>query len=136
MPGVPSHWIKAVARDLAAHRGESLVIVGSRQPPAVHALAHAINSALQNAGRTVTYVAPFDPEQEDSFDDITALSREMAAGHVQTLLVLGGNPVYDAPADVGFKQALAKVPLSIALTSRADETGSGCTWHIPRAHEL
>ncbi len=136
MQGVPQHWIKAVAKELASHRGESLVVVGSRQPPAVHALAHAINSALQNAGRTVTYVAPVDPQQSDPFEDIKALAGEMVAGHVQTLIVLGGNPVYDAPADLGFKQALAKVPLSICATSRLDETGEACTWHVPRAHEL
>ena len=136
LAGVPAEWIKAVAKDLAAHKGASLVVVGSRQPAAVHALACAINFALGNAGRTVSYVAPLDAEQPDGFDDIKSLTAAMTAGQVQTLVILGGNPVYDAPADVKFKNALAKVSTSICASGYLDETSELCTWHVPRAHEL
>jgi len=136
LASVPKPWILAVAKDLAEHKGASLVIAGSRQPPAVHALAAALNSALGNLGRTVFYVSPLDAEEPDHFTDIAALARDMAAGKVQTLLVLGGNPVLDAPADVQFKDALAKVPLSICLSGWRHETGELCTWHLPQAHAL
>jgi molybdopterin-containing oxidoreductase family iron-sulfur binding subunit len=136
LEGVPAQWLKAVAKDLVSHRGESLVIVGSRQPAAVHALAHAINSALGNTGRTVNFTAPVDVDESDQFADIAALAHDMAGGQVQALLILGGNPVYDAPADLHFKDALAKVPLSICSSSHLHETGMLCTWQVPRAHEL
>jgi molybdopterin-containing oxidoreductase family iron-sulfur binding subunit len=136
LAGVPTAWIEAVAQDLAAHRGASLLIAGSRQPAAVHALVHALNAALGNLGKTVAPVSPLDAEQPDPFADIAALVRDMAAGSVQTLVILGGNPVLDAPADVQFKEALARVPLSICLSGHRHETGELCTWHVPQAHAL
>jgi Fe-S-cluster-containing dehydrogenase component/anaerobic selenocysteine-containing dehydrogenase len=136
LASVAKPWTLAVAKDLAVHKGASLVIAGSRQPPAVHALVAAMNSALGNVGKAVTYVTPVDAEEPDHFSDIAALARDMAAGKVQTLLVLGGNPVLDAPADVQFEKALAQVPLSICSSGHRHETGERCTWHVPRAHEL
>jgi molybdopterin-containing oxidoreductase family iron-sulfur binding subunit len=135
LAGVPAHWLNAVARDLVAHKGESLVVVGSGQPAAVHALAQTINIALGNAGKTVGYITPIDDEPEQ-FGDIASLAQAMAAGQVQTLVILGGNPVYDAPADTKFKAALAKVPTSLCVSTHRDETAAACTWHIPRAHAL
>ena len=57
-------------------------------------------------------------------------------GTVQTLVVLGGNPVFDAPADLDFAAAMAKVPHSIVLGHSVDETSSKAEWHVPRAHYL
>ncbi|MEY4545842.1 MAG: hypothetical protein RL685_2037 [Pseudomonadota bacterium] len=136
LTAVARPWLEAVAKDLAAHRGGSLVIAGSRQPAAVHALAAAMNSALGNAGKTVVYATPVDAEEPHHFTDIAALARDMAGGKVQTLLLLGGNPALDAPADVQFKRALAQVPLSIGLSGHRHETGELCTWHVPQAHAL
>jgi Fe-S-cluster-containing dehydrogenase component len=60
----------------------------------------------------------------------------MNGGTVQTLVILGGNPVFDAPADLDFTSAMAKVPHAIALGHAVDETSSKAEWHIPRAHYL
>jgi molybdopterin-containing oxidoreductase family iron-sulfur binding subunit len=136
VPGVPEQWIKIVAQDLLATRGSSLIVVGARQPAAVHALAAAVNRGLGNAGKTVTYAKPLDGADTDPFEDIKGLSADLASGSVSTLIVLGGNPAYDAPADVGFAAAMAKAQNSIALTDKIDETSSRATWHIPLAHEL
>jgi molybdopterin-containing oxidoreductase family iron-sulfur binding subunit len=51
-------FIAAVVKDLQAHKGAAVVIPGDNQPPAVHALAHAINGALGAAGNTVIYTEP------------------------------------------------------------------------------
>jgi MoCo/4Fe-4S cofactor protein with predicted Tat translocation signal len=134
--GVPAKWIEAVAADLVAHRGASALVVGSRQPPTVHALAHAINQALGNAGQTVQYVAPADRDEVDHGADIAALAEAMGGGQVQALVILGANPVYDAPGDLAFGEKLARVPNSFLLSSHRDETAERSTWHIPRAHEL
>ena len=129
-------WIAAVAKDLQAHRGASVVIAGDTQPPAVHALAHAINQALGNAGRTVLYAEPVEAEPSDQVQGVRDLVGDMNAGSVDILVIVGGNPVYTAPADLNFADALAKVPLRIHLSPGVDETSALCHWHIPEAHFL
>ncbi len=67
---------------------------------------------------------------------MASLVSAMKGGTVQTLVVLGGNPVFDAPADLDFASAMAKVPNSIALGHTVDETSAKAKWHVPRAHYL
>ncbi len=129
-------WIAAVARDLKSHAGACLVIAGDTQPPAVHALAHAINHALGNAGRTLVHVEPVEAAPVDHATSLRELTSDMEAGHVSCLLVLGANPAYHAPADVGFAAALEKVALRMHLGMYNDETAAHCHWHVPEAHPL
>ena len=134
--GIPAPWLKVVAKELVTNRGQSLIVVGQRQPPAVHALAASLNRALGNVDRTVAYAVPVDTLEGDGYAAITALSKQMASGVIDTLIMLGGNPAYDAPADLKFAEALKKVPTSIHFSAYFDETASLCTWQVPRAHEL
>ena len=128
--------IAAIARDLQAHKGTSLVIAGANQPPRVHALAHAMNQALGNAGKTVTYTEPIEGNPVDQQDSLKELVADMNAGKVDALIILGGNPVYSAPADLDFSSAMKKVPFRAYLGLFSDETAVQCTWHIPEAHYL
>jgi molybdopterin-containing oxidoreductase family iron-sulfur binding subunit len=132
--GLPPKWLSGVAKDLAANRGRALVVVGSRQPPTLHALAHAINAALGAPGASLFHAPVADPEELDAVTDLKALTDAMAAGQVEALVILGGNPVYDAPADLAFADKLAKVPLSVHSSLFVDETSEKCSWHLPRAH--
>ncbi len=132
----PGNWVRAVAADLAAHRGSSLVIAGEHQPASVHALAHAINATLGNAGRTVVYTQPLEAEPADGVASIKELAADMKAGKVATLLMLGGNPVYDAPVDLDFAGALGQVLRRVHLSLYEDETSRLCHWHVPEAHPL
>ncbi len=134
LEGVPNEWVSAVATDLAQHRGRAVVCVGSGQPPHVHALAHAINAALGSVGAVVQHYPPADPAEPEPLSSLRELTEAMREGQVDTLFVLGGNPVYDAPADLGFGEALERVQTSVALSFLLDETASRCTWHLPRAH--
>jgi molybdopterin-containing oxidoreductase family iron-sulfur binding subunit len=134
--GVPEKWIKAVAADLVKNRAKSVVLVGARQPARVHALAHAINAGLGNAGHTVRYYAPADATERDPVADIKALAAEIEQGKVATLLILGGNPAYDAPSDLKFADRIRSVGTTIHVSSHVDETSSLCNWHLPLAHEL
>jgi len=127
-------WAEAVARDLMAHRGESLVIVGEAQPPAVHAIAHAINAALGNIGKTVVFTAPPEAKPTLCTEDIRRLAKEMEQGQVEVLIMLGTNPAYDAPADLNFAELLPKVPFSVHLSGYTDETSALCVWHVPESH--
>jgi MoCo/4Fe-4S cofactor protein with predicted Tat translocation signal len=131
---VPDQWLKAVARDLQSHRGSSLVVAGASQPAAVHALAHAMNAALGNAGQTVVYTDPIELSPEN--DSLPELAKEIEAGQVSTLFILGSNPVFTAPADLQFAQQLLKVPLRIHCGLYDDETAELCHWHVPQAHFL
>ncbi|MCG8557493.1 MAG: 4Fe-4S dicluster domain-containing protein [Proteobacteria bacterium] len=134
--GIPAEWIRQVAAELASHRGRSLIVAGSGQPPAVHALVHVLNASLSNVGQTVRYFPVTDAAEPEQFADLAALTSDMAAGAVKTLFILGGNPCYDAPADLEFAGKLAKVPASAHLCGWRNETSMRCTWHMPRTHEL
>jgi len=131
-------WIAALVRDLEAHRGKSLVVAGQTQPGEVHALAHRINHALGNVGKTVEFLPRVDAGPVDQAGSLRELVRDMEAGAVHTLIILGGNPAYDAPADLDFERLLAsdKTKLRIHLGLYADETARLCHWHIPEAHCL
>lgn len=133
--GVDPRWIDALAKDLLANRGKGLIVAGERQPPAVHAAVCALNTSLGNTGRTVSYYETKDTALP-SVSSLVSLVSAMQAGTVQTLVVLGGNPVFDAPVDLDFASAMATVPHSIALGHMVDETSSRAEWHIPRAHYL
>ena len=127
-------WIKAVAADLSAHRGKSAVIAGDSAAPAVHVLAHAINELLGNVGTSVLHTQPVLAEPTDQVADLENLVAEMRAGRVDTLLILGANPVYDAPAELRFAEALEKVRFRVHLALDEDETSDYCQWHLPAAH--
>jgi MoCo/4Fe-4S cofactor protein with predicted Tat translocation signal len=129
-------WGAAIAADLQASKGKSAVVAGDYQPAAVHALARAMNEALGNVGTTVTYGAPLTASPADGAESIRALVEDMRAGKVDTLVVLGGNPVFTAPADLNFLEAFSKVQNRIHLGLYHDETADHCHWHIPEAHYL
>jgi molybdopterin-containing oxidoreductase family iron-sulfur binding subunit len=134
--GARGKFIAAVAKDLQAHRGRSLVIAGDGQPPAVHALAHAMNQTLGNVGQTVIYTQCAEAEPVVQIDSLKDLVADLNGGKVDLLIVLGGNPVYTAPADLDFADALGKAQLRVHLSLHEDETSALCHWQIPEAHFL
>ncbi len=142
----PEKWIKAVAKDLAEKAGRSIVIVGYRQPAWVHALAHAVNDALganlheeknKNGKATKAALVEFrSPPPEVLEKGIAELTVDMAAGKVNALLIIGGNPVFNVPADIAFKKELQKVGTKIRLGMFFDQTSEQCDWHLPLCHSL
>ena len=126
---------KAIA-DLHANAGTSVVIAGDDQPPVVHAIAHAINTQLGNIGTTVLVTDPIEVAPVNQLASLTELVRDMNAGRVQALIILGGNPVFEAPADLPFNRALDKVPFRAHHSLYYDETSLRCHWHIPDTHFL
>jgi MoCo/4Fe-4S cofactor protein with predicted Tat translocation signal len=127
-----------IIQDLLAHRGSSVVIAGDHQPPAVHAFAHAANQVLGNVGRTVFYTDPVDVNPINQAASLKDLVGDMRSGKVDMLVILGGNPAYDAPADFQFTELLKsdKVQLRVHLSIHDNETAELCHWHINEAHEL
>jgi len=134
--GGGDEFIPALAADLMAHHGTGVILVGPGQAPEVHALAAVLNQGLGATGSTLRYTQVPDPDRAGHFEGITALTARMKAGEVETLVILGGNPIYDAPADLSFADALDSVPNRVHLSMYDDETSKACTWHLPRAHTL
>src|SRR6266516_7773866 len=137
MPMEPA-FLHGVMGDLMAHRGASVAIVGDHQPPQVHAIVHGINRELGNVGKTVFYSDPVLASTANQNDSLKDLVADMRAGKVDILILLGGNPVYDAPADFGFADALknSNIPIRVHLGQYNDETAELCQWHVNEAHYL
>ena len=134
--GVDENWLGAMARDLAANRGASVVVTGDHQPGTVHALVHAINQHLGNFGTTVVHTNPVLPKPTAEITALGTAVEQMKAGQVQMVLVLGGNPVYDSPADIDFKGGLDNVGFTAHLAMHDDETSGACQWRLPLSHFL
>jgi molybdopterin-containing oxidoreductase family iron-sulfur binding subunit len=132
----PPEWISAVAGDLGAHQGTSLVIPGENQGPIVHAISHAMNEALGNVGQTVIYTDPVPVNPANQSESLRDLAAAMAADQVEILVILGGNPIYNAPVDLNFAGALDQVGLRVHLGLYANETSLRCDWHVPESHYL
>ena len=126
-------FVQAAASDLKANAGHAVVLAGRAQPPEVHALVHAVNARL-NAPLDVH--APVDPHPEGHVASLQGAVTDLEGGEVQTLIVLGGDPAYAAPAALGLAQAIAKAPFSVHLTSHVNDTSLACQWRAPLSHAL
>jgi MoCo/4Fe-4S cofactor protein with predicted Tat translocation signal len=140
-----NQWIVECARDLASQqlRGRTLVLAGQRQPMAVHLIAHAMNAALGNVGETVL----FRPALSGEDGSLAQVAEALHAGRVNTLVILGGNPVYNAPADLDWAAAQARARTVVRLGYYEDESAWSAPlyakanpkpqhWDLPAAHWL
>ena len=133
LPDRARTWARAVARDLAGKQGRSAIIVGERQPAHVHAVAHLVNVTLGNLGRSLAFI----PRHEISgARGLPELVQAIQDGEVTTLLVLGANPVFDAPGNLDLAMAIGQVDAAVHLGSHFDETAAVCDWHLPLSHYL
>ncbi len=130
--------VQAITRDLQQHQGASIVIAGKEMTPAVHALAHAMNDALGNVGKTVFYTDPIEANSVDQRQSLQELLKDIDDGHVEMLVIVGGNPVYNTPADLKLNQdrMFKTTKLRVHLSQYKDETSNLCHWHIPESHYL
>jgi MoCo/4Fe-4S cofactor protein with predicted Tat translocation signal len=131
-------FIDEVAADLldAAKRGRTLVVAGRSQPAEVHALAHAMNVALGAVGTLVKYIPMGEDQAADSGAQLRSLVDKINAGSIRTLICVGANPLYDAPADLNFAEAFKRVANTVTLSVPATETADASTWALNGAHEL
>jgi MoCo/4Fe-4S cofactor protein with predicted Tat translocation signal len=129
-------WIGAIARDLQNNKGASLVIAGEYQPPIVHALAHVMNASLGNVGKTTFYTEPIEANPVDQLASLQDLAKDLDAGAVDLLLVLGGNPVFNAPVELGMRDRIQNARVRVHLGLYENETSEVCQWQLPEAHYL
>ncbi|MCO6437581.1 MAG: TAT-variant-translocated molybdopterin oxidoreductase [Phycisphaerae bacterium] len=128
--------VQATARDLATFPKRSVVLIGRGQPPRSHALGLAINEKLDAFGKTVRLIPPLCAAGNDAPESLNELAQDMAAGDVETLLMIDVNPAYSAPQNLAFPEHLKKVEFAVHMGLHANETAEHCRWHIPLAHEL
>jgi len=131
-------FVNAVINELRDRRGSSVVIVGDHQPPIVHSLAHQINQALGNVGKTVFHTDPADAHPVNQTESLRDLVADMRGGKVDLLVIMGGNPAYDAPVDLGFADSLknSNVALRVYHGLYQNETAELCHWSVNEAHYL
>ncbi|MDE3099261.1 MAG: TAT-variant-translocated molybdopterin oxidoreductase [Verrucomicrobiota bacterium] len=132
--GVDAKWIEECANDLKVAGRNALVVAGQGQPASVHWAAHAINAALGAVGNTLTLIPAAGAASADP--NLDALAKILDAGAVETLVILGGNPVYNTPGDLKWAEAQRKARTVVRLGYYEDETFEKCDWHFPRAHYL
>jgi MoCo/4Fe-4S cofactor protein with predicted Tat translocation signal len=119
--GVDAKWISECAKDLVAAGKNALVVAGQRQPIEVHLLAYAINSALGVLGNTVAIISA----KNSSVADL----KSPDVGSTDTLVILGGNPIYN----LNWSQ---KPKTVVRLGYYEDETSEKADWNFPAAHYL
>ena len=129
-------YVAEIARDLQEAGSAGVVLAGETQPPEVHALAMAINSALGSIGESVELLNTNQGPRPRQATALRQLTADMRSGSVDALLILGCNPVYSAPAELDFAGALEGLSQSIYLGPYLDETARLCRWAVPRAHYL
>ena len=126
----------ALVDDLKKSQGKSTIICGENQAPEVHAVVHRINQMLGNNGNTVTFTEPADADRPSSLESIKTLTDQLNAGTIKSVFILGGNPVFDAPQDLKFGEALKKAGLSAHVSIYKNETSIECQWVVAAAHQL
>jgi MoCo/4Fe-4S cofactor protein with predicted Tat translocation signal len=126
-------FLSAVLDDLSKAGKSALVTVGPGQPAEIHALGFRINQLLGSKAQSFSSAST---QTGGSAADLVGLVKRMSKGEVETLFILGGNPVYNAPADLEFLVALKKVANTVHLGLYRDETAAHCSWHLPKAHFL
>ena len=136
LPAPLATTVAAIAEDLRAHRSRCLLVAGMHTPTALQTLVHALNEQLGNVGSTVRHGDAVELEPASQVEGLQTLVRDLNDGRVDLLLMLGGNPVFDAPADLDFAAAMAKAKLRVHLSSGVDESSRYCQWHLPQSHEL
>ncbi|MGE3182884.1 MAG: TAT-variant-translocated molybdopterin oxidoreductase, partial [Phycisphaerae bacterium] len=128
--------LKKLAAELFGAKGRSVVSIGAQHSAEAHAAVAWLNDQLGNTGKTITYTEEPRGKQGGALESIQSLVKYINDGTVDTLIMLGGNPVYDAPADLKFADALGKTKTSIHLSDLDNETSRRCTWLANRAHYL
>jgi MoCo/4Fe-4S cofactor protein with predicted Tat translocation signal len=136
VPHSATEWVWAAAQDLRANVGASVVIAGETQPPAVQLLVAQINQSLGNVGQTVRFLPPIRDELAIRPQSLDSLLEDLASDAVDLLLILDGNPAYDAPVDLDFARAMGKAHLRVHHSLARNETSRLCHWHVPALHFL
>ncbi|MGJ3243989.1 MAG: TAT-variant-translocated molybdopterin oxidoreductase [Opitutales bacterium] len=128
-------WINACADDLIAHEGKAVVMVGNHLPEEAHVIGLAINDVLRSRIGPQQFRV-LDPNGYTPTPGLDAAVDALNAGSVQQLVILGGNPAFDAPADLKFGAAAARADSVTYFGYSANETSDLADLHVAASHYL
>jgi len=126
-------WVRQCVADLIrlAKRGEkTLVLAGYRQPKEVHLAAMAMNELLGNVGSTLL-LQKTNPSGNGTIADL-----KLRFNDGDNLVVLGGDPAYNAPTDIEWAKLASRAGRVIRQGYYIDQTAKGADAYIPAAHYL
>ncbi len=125
-----------LAAELRAAGDAALIIAGPTLSAQAHAAVASINQRLGAIGHTLDAIDPLDAVPGVAPASLGELVEAIGAGTVDTLIVVGGNPVYEAPGSLAVAATFARVPFSAHLSLHDDETSARTVWHLPASHEI
>ena len=128
--------LAAMAADLVANKGAGIIVAGERQPADVHALVHSLNEKLGNNGKTITFTKLPDPSRRSTIDAIKDFASQLSSGRIKSVVILGGNPVFDAPRSLKLDELIGKADNSLHVSYYKNETSQFCKWVSAAAHPL
>lgn len=128
--------VDAIVADVRAAGSQAVFVAGASQPAEVHALAFALNQATGSIGSLVRMLDTGASAQTPQAQALAEAVQALRARQFTGVMVIGANPVYDAPASLNLAEALRSAPVSIHVGSHYDETAQVCAWHVPLAHYL
>ena len=125
-------FIAAIVEDVKNFSGSVVFTCGAHQPAEVHAHVAAMNSKF--AGDHVKYYPA--AVVGDSMQATSEFIDAMNSGKISNLVMFGGNPVYDMPANFKFADVLANVATTTHVSLYRDETSKKCNWHVAQSHSF
>ena len=136
--GLDKKFIIALAKDLARNKGQAIIMGGDMLPWPTLSLIHLLNVALEGEKKTFSLLSVDDAHAQAHLDEPSAesLAQDLANKKINTLILLGVNPVHSAPRHLDLKDLVAQVKTTIHVGQSADETAAVCGWHVPETHFL
>ncbi len=128
-------FLDVLSHDVAESGSDVVVVVGESLGAEAVAAGIHMNQTLGSFGKLQKFMPLVDNDLGDTIS-LSDLTTKINTGDIDTVMVLGGNPIVTAPGEIDFAAALTKVEDSIYLGEYDDETGSVCTWSLPLAHPL
>lgn len=132
--------IKIIANDLFMNSGKSILVAGDHMSKDVHKLVFLLNGILRNNFKTIKYnklnFSKYSFNQKSSLDSIIELVDNLNKGNVESLIILGGDPVYTAPVDLNFDEARVKAEHCLYLADIFNKTALLSSWVVPKSHYL
>ncbi|QEG01865.1 Tetrathionate reductase subunit B precursor [Stieleria maiorica] len=132
-----SRFMDCLAHDIVEAGEDAVVIVGQSLGADLVAAGIAMNQKLGSLGKAQSFTPCVDESLEAK--SLAELAAAVNAGDIESLLILGDNPVFASPSDIDVAGMIGKVRQggkAFYLGEYDDETAVLCDWSLPLAHPL
>jgi MoCo/4Fe-4S cofactor protein with predicted Tat translocation signal len=133
---IPEKTLNFLVDDLRKNAGSSIVYAGKTLAEPVHMAVNQLNNLIgaanlfnQNSSEVVLH--PYA-----TIEEWRGLVEGMNNGGVGTVIIFDSNPAYHLPDDLGYADAVKKIPLVISLTGMENESSVNANYILPINHSL